>query len=253
MPGGPLLTRSQLPHDLADRSTTPVASNRRPGRCRNRTGGTDHRTAGATFIVNGRPFNGTGAGFNELAKAGEPRLNAVETVGIVERPDQVALSRNRTHSQRRLSSSRPIRQSDDRRRRPLGRPLSTARLRDLSAAQSRQVTTGVGSDPARRSPAPLEVPVLRRPRRRRRVVRRPRLPEHGPRPADRHAPVPRPRRARRSPPAPPSRRSKSTSTGRRTPSDFLRLDLEDLPLPSFHRPDLDQLSGSTGWLALRRS
>jgi hypothetical protein len=35
---------------------------------------------GQTFIVNGRPFNGTGAGFNELAKAGEPRLDAVDVV-----------------------------------------------------------------------------------------------------------------------------------------------------------------------------
>ena len=42
-----------------------------------RTAGPKSPTSpGATFIVNGRPFNGTGAGFNELAKAGEPRLNA---------------------------------------------------------------------------------------------------------------------------------------------------------------------------------
>ncbi len=34
--------------------------------------------AGATFIVNGRPFNGTGVGYNPLAAAGQPRLNAVQ-------------------------------------------------------------------------------------------------------------------------------------------------------------------------------
>jgi hypothetical protein len=34
--------------------------------------------AGATFIVNGRPFNGTGVGLNPLAAAGQPRLNAVQ-------------------------------------------------------------------------------------------------------------------------------------------------------------------------------
>ena len=32
--------------------------------------------AGATFIVNGRPFSGTGVGYNPLAAAGQPRLNA---------------------------------------------------------------------------------------------------------------------------------------------------------------------------------
>jgi len=36
--------------------------------------------AGATFIVNGRPFSGTGVGFNQLAKTGEPRLNAHEGI-----------------------------------------------------------------------------------------------------------------------------------------------------------------------------
>jgi hypothetical protein len=36
----------------------------------------------ATFIVNGRPFNGTGVGYNPFATAGQPRLNAVEAIGI---------------------------------------------------------------------------------------------------------------------------------------------------------------------------
>ena len=34
--------------------------------------------AGATFLVNGRAFSGTGAGYNPLAQPGQPRLNAVE-------------------------------------------------------------------------------------------------------------------------------------------------------------------------------
>ena len=34
--------------------------------------------AGATFIVNGRAFNGTGMGYNPLATIGQPRLNMVE-------------------------------------------------------------------------------------------------------------------------------------------------------------------------------
>jgi hypothetical protein len=34
--------------------------------------------AGASFIVNGRPFNGTGVGYNPLAAAGQPRLTALE-------------------------------------------------------------------------------------------------------------------------------------------------------------------------------
>ena len=34
--------------------------------------------AGATFVVNGRPFNGTGVGYNPLATVGQPRLNAVQ-------------------------------------------------------------------------------------------------------------------------------------------------------------------------------
>ncbi len=33
---------------------------------------------GHAFMVNGRPFNGTGVGYNRLAAAGTPRLNAVE-------------------------------------------------------------------------------------------------------------------------------------------------------------------------------
>lgn len=33
-----------------------------------------------SFIVNGRPFSGTGAGYNPFASLGQPRLNAVETV-----------------------------------------------------------------------------------------------------------------------------------------------------------------------------
>ncbi len=35
---------------------------------------------GVKFIVNGRPFNGTGPGFNPLAPTGTPRLNAVEVM-----------------------------------------------------------------------------------------------------------------------------------------------------------------------------
>ena len=34
--------------------------------------------AGATFIVNGRAFGGTGVGYNPLAASGQPRLNALE-------------------------------------------------------------------------------------------------------------------------------------------------------------------------------
>ncbi|HEY3392000.1 MAG TPA: hypothetical protein VGK58_04795, partial [Lacipirellulaceae bacterium] len=37
---------------------------------------------GATFLVNGRPFNGTGVGYNPLAAAGTPRLNAVEVFRV---------------------------------------------------------------------------------------------------------------------------------------------------------------------------
>jgi hypothetical protein len=37
---------------------------------------------GVSFVVNGRPFNGTGAGFNPLAQPGTPRLNATELVQV---------------------------------------------------------------------------------------------------------------------------------------------------------------------------
>lgn len=38
--------------------------------------------AGATFLVNGRAFNGTGLGYNPLAAAGQPRLTALELFQI---------------------------------------------------------------------------------------------------------------------------------------------------------------------------
>jgi len=37
---------------------------------------------GHSFIVNGRPFSGTGVGYNPLAAAGQPRLNAVHAMRI---------------------------------------------------------------------------------------------------------------------------------------------------------------------------
>ncbi len=57
--------------------------------------------AGATFIVNGRPFNGTGAGYNELAVAGQPRLSAVERVQVGTAAPifaEVALTPNAVHT-----------------------------------------------------------------------------------------------------------------------------------------------------------
>ena len=38
--------------------------------------------AGQTFVVNGRAFSGTGVGYNPLATAGQPRLNAVEILPL---------------------------------------------------------------------------------------------------------------------------------------------------------------------------
>src|SRR5262249_29217517 len=38
--------------------------------------------AGASFIVNGRAFSGTGVGYNPLAQTGQPRLSALELFGV---------------------------------------------------------------------------------------------------------------------------------------------------------------------------
>src|SRR5262249_1724966 len=37
---------------------------------------------GATFLVNGRPFSGTGVGYNQLAVTGQPRLSALQLFPI---------------------------------------------------------------------------------------------------------------------------------------------------------------------------
>ena len=82
-----------------------------------------------------------------------------------------------------------------------------------------------------RHAGPMEIPQLRRPRRCGRRLRRGRLPEHVACVADRDASAQG--RVRYGPAGIIRRRRFTTSR-----SNFLRLDLEDVPLPSFHRPDL---------------
>ncbi len=124
---------------------------------------------GATFIVNGRPFNGTGAGFNELATAGGPRLTAVETVGIV--PDSATPKTKWLYPEIALTPNARYFFASD----PLNDPTANSN-KDVWGARYLNPATGT-YDPLnpmilvhrrdRQSPAAVEVPNLRRPGRRR--------------------------------------------------------------------------------------
>ena len=197
--------------------------------------------AGATFIVNGRPFNGTGVGFNELARAGEPRLNAREGVQlgtVTLRPGQptadilhpeIALTPNAAYhfavrpaqlERSRRSLGRPLPRS--RHRRPDFMPLNPTSTATVAIAPSTrpllwkyQTFAGPGdADESYDAPDFQNMALAMQtvsPRARGRVVQG-------------NARQPDDARRRRS--------------ERRRSDQFLRLDLEDLPLPSFHRPDL---------------
>jgi hypothetical protein len=185
----------------------------------------------ATFIINGRPFNGTGAGYNPTATAGTPRLNAQERTNISGDPlwSEVALTPNSVH----VLLSDPVPSSvetDD--LYGVGYPLDpldpASPLVPLNAKAVPVAARGrlwkypsfVGTGDADESydaadfqNMALAVQTVT-PRPRGRVVTT----------ADTFE---------LDDPAVVDNNGVFTET-----SDFLRLDLEDLPLPSFHRPDL---------------
>ncbi len=189
---------------------------------------------GQRFIVNGRPFNGTGAGFNELAKAGEPRLNAVETVGITSNKSEwlypeVALTPNAAF----------FFASD---------PLNTTTNTNNDLWGVRYSVAGAG--PPTYAPLnPINTNTVT-------LANRPLLWKYqtfvGPGDADESYDAPdfqnmalavqtvTPRAQGRvvqgsDPLNPTTLNVNDTAVNR---SQFLRLDIEDLPLPSYHRPDL---------------
>jgi hypothetical protein len=205
---------------------------------------------GATFIVNGRPFNGTGAGFNELATAGGPRLTAVETVGIV--PDsatpktkwlypEIALTPNPQY----FFASDPLNNTTN-----AGADLWGARYLDpttnIYKPLNPTLTTGLGSVSVPNRPIQWKYQTF-----------------VGPGDADESYDAPDYQNlALASQTVTPRARGRvvvedtASLTGSTTyeigdpavtdasgafsqANQFLRLDLEDLPLPSYYRPDLE--------------
>lgn len=67
---------------------------------------------GVSFLVNGRPFNGTGAGYNSFALQGGPRLSALEGIrdsaGNIVDLAPIALTPNSVHFRPYLNSADPI-------------------------------------------------------------------------------------------------------------------------------------------------
>lgn len=191
--------------------------------------------AGATIVVNGRPFNGTGVGFNEVARAGEPRLNALETVGVHSDSTkwlypEVALTPNAAF----FFASDPVNSNND---------LLGARYRIPDTANPGQFlypplnptnTSVVATTPVNLRPERWKYQRFT-----------------GPGDADESYDAPdfqnmflasqtvspraKGRYVQGSATSPTTLEVDSPSVDF---SQFLRLDLEDLPIPSFHRPDL---------------
>jgi hypothetical protein len=204
---------------------------------------------GATFIVNGRPFNGTGAGFNELAVAGGPRLTAREGIKLGTTPamnlpsagtdlpsvlyPEIALTPNSVY----FFNFDPV--------------PSTAASTDLAGARYpipvRDLTTGQiirysGFEPLN----PKSIAVANR------VLQCKYQTFVGPGDADESYDAPDFQNiALAMQTVTPRARGRYVQDNSGTaltldvddptinPSQFLRLDLEDLPLPSYFRPDLE--------------
>ncbi|MCI0331954.1 MAG: hypothetical protein L0228_01860 [Planctomycetes bacterium] len=215
---------------------------RRDGQLLSSTGGPPpgiSELAGAAFLVNGRPFNGTGVGYNPLAVTPEPRLNVLETVLTVPNPaeaiyPEVALIPNHAFSF----------QSD-----PDPNPAN-ADLRGPRYANSLTGTYDALNPKITSNLTPAEITALLAEWKYKGIV--------GPGDADEgydaadfqnmwlalQTVTPR---AQGRVVVPDDTYTTDADTqpdlvdvndSSFNPKDFLRLDLEDMPLPSFHRPDL---------------
>ena len=206
-------------------------------------------TAGVHFIVNGRPFNGTGTGFNELAKAGEPRLDAGSEIQSASFPPRLSARPNRLHPEIALTPnaafffpSDPLNDANTTARDLLGARFPNAATKDLRSAQS-NANHGTGSVPLASRPLLWKYQTF-----------------VGPGDADESYDAPdfqnmalalqtvtpraRGRVVQGDPPNPITRevdapQVRDSSGNFVNTTSFLRLDLEDLPIPSFFRPDLE--------------
>jgi hypothetical protein len=167
--------------------------------------------ANATFIVNGRPFNGTGVGYDALAGVAEPRLTAVEATPYYVNPDdylgtEIALTPNSRFVDLSLvihgAPTIPIAI-------PSGEPYILNDMRVPPPTVGYPNFVGPGGADESYDAADFQNMFLAlqtvSPRAMGRVVTDAGIFE---------------------------------ATDPNTTGNFLRLDIEDLPMPSFHRPDL---------------
>jgi hypothetical protein len=188
--------------------------------------------AGATFIVNGRPFNGTGVGYNPLAAVGAPRLSALDIMSMTTGPGltipgEVALLPNSTYFfPTDLIPTDSIPQGIYYTPGPAGQlnpgDTSVVPIASRPTAWKYPTFAGPGDTDESYDAADFQNMALAlqtvTPRSRGRVVQ----PDNTnvPNDADSLPDV------------------LNVDDPNVNPNNFLRLDLEDLPLPSFHRPDL---------------
>lgn len=204
--------------------------------------------AGATFIVNGRPFNGTGIGFNELARAfnplngqPEPRLNAREGVKLdsVNDPDPTTLAASILNPEIALTPNAAYHFTAD--------PYATNTADDLWGARYLTLDPSSG-DPVYSPLNPKNTATVP-------VANRGLYWKYqnfaGPGDADEsYDAADYQNMALALQTVSPRSRGRYVQGNAANPttlevddpavsySQFLRLDLEDLPIPSFHRPDL---------------
>lgn len=186
--------------------------------------------AGATFMVNGRAFSGTGVGYNPLATAGTPRLSAAQTfaiggstygveIGLL--PNSVPMQLNNVSSYVPISGIDPFLDgtAPDSSSKPKGAFVAINNPTASPSLWPYQSYVGPGDANESYDAADFQNMVIGlqtvTPRSRGRVM---------------HSDSTTPLDA-----SDPAVTNGSTYVNT---DKFQRLDLEDLPIPSFHRPDL---------------